>query len=70
MVCFIYILDSSDSLVHAHFGLVSSFLALDATEPLSQPVTQMAVEVINNNLISVQQKSWIELVDEREYQKV
>jgi hypothetical protein len=31
-------------------------LALEATEPVSEPVTQMAVELINNHLISVQQK--------------
>ena len=43
-------------LVQSHFELVSSVLALDATEPLSEPVTQMAVELINNHLISVQQK--------------
>ena len=45
---FIYILDSSNS--SSHFELVSSVLALEATEP----VTQMAVELINNHLISVQ----------------
>ena len=39
-------------LVHSHFDLVSSLLALEATEP----VTQMALELINNRLISVQQK--------------
>ena len=47
-------------LVHSHFELVSSVLALDATdlvsEPISEPVTQMAVELINNHLILVQQK--------------
>ena len=42
---FIYILDSSNS---------SSFVALEATEPVSEPVNQMAVELINNHLISVQ----------------
>jgi hypothetical protein len=31
-------------------------LALEATEPISELVTQMAVELINNHLISVQQK--------------
>ena len=36
--------------------LVSSLLALDATEPVSQPLTQMAGELININLISVQQE--------------
>ena len=44
---FIYILDSSNS---------SSVLALEATETVSEPVTQMAVELINIHLISVQQK--------------
>ena len=48
--CFIYIL------VQSHFELVSLVLALEATEPVSEPVTQMAVELINNHLISVQQK--------------
>ena len=43
-------------LVDSHFELVSSLLALDATEPVSQPVTQLAVEMINIHLISVQQK--------------
>ena len=41
-------------LVHSHFEIVSSILALDATEPVSEPVTQMALELINNHLISVQ----------------
>ena len=48
--CFIYILDSSNSF------LVSSHLALEATKPLSEPLTQMAVELINIHLVSVQQK--------------
>ena len=43
-------------LVQSHFELVSSVLALEATEPVSEPVTQMAVELINNHLTSVQQK--------------
>ena len=38
---FIYILGCL-ILVHSHFELVSSLLALDATEPVSQLVTQMA----------------------------
>ena len=63
---FIYILDNSNSssfkflfiqiLVHSHFDLVSSLLDLEATEMVSEPVTQMAVELINIHLISVQQK--------------
>ena len=53
MGSFIYILDSSNS-IQSHFELVSSVLALEATEPVSEPVTQMAFELINNHLISVQ----------------
>ena len=49
--CFIYILDSSNSssftFLTSQFG--SRHLALEATEP----VTQMAVELINNHLILV-----------------
>ena len=43
-------------LVHSNFDLVSSVLAVEATEPISEPVTQMALEPINNHLILVQQK--------------
>ena len=43
-------------LVHSHFDIVSSPLALEATEPESEPITQMALELINNHLILVQQK--------------
>ena len=43
-------------LVHSHFDLISLLLALEATELVSAPVTQMAHELINNPLISVQQK--------------
>ena len=43
-------------LVHSTFDLVSSILAVEATEPISEPVTQMALEPINNHLILVQQK--------------
>ena len=43
-------------LVQSHFELGSLVLAPEATEPVSEPVTQMAVELINNHLISVQQK--------------
>ena len=39
-----------------HCELVSSLLALDATELVSQPLTQMVVEMINIHVISVQQK--------------
>ena len=41
------------------FTFWSSKLALEATEPVSKPVTQMAVEMINIDLISVQQKRWV-----------
>ena len=40
----------------SHFDLVSLLLALEATELVSELVTQMAVELINNDFISVQQK--------------
>ena len=40
----------------SHFDLVSLILALEATEPASEPLTLMAVELINNHLISVHQK--------------
>ena len=58
MVRFIYILDSylAQILIHSYFELVSSLLALDATQSVSELVTQMAVEMINIHLISVQQK--------------
>lgn len=52
--CFIYIL--AQILVESHFEPVSLVLALEATERVSEPVSQMAVELINNYLISVQQK--------------
>ena len=39
-----------------HFELVSSLLALDATELVSQPLTQMVLEMINIHVISVQEK--------------
>ena len=42
-----------------NFELVSSVLALEATEPVSEPVNQMAVESLNNHLILVQQKRWM-----------
>ena len=43
-------------LVHSHFDLVSSLVALEATELVFEQVTQMALELINNHLISIQQK--------------
>ena len=54
--CFIYTLEIVQILVQLNFELVNSVLALEATEPVSEPVTQMAVEMINNHLISVQSK--------------
>ena len=36
--------------------VVSLILALEATELVSEPVIQMAHELINNHIISVQQK--------------
>ena len=39
-----------------HYKLVSSLLALDATELVTQPLTQTVVEMINIHVISVQQK--------------
>ena len=43
-------------LVHPEFDLISLLQALEATEPVSEPVPQMALELINNHFISVQQK--------------
>ena len=37
------------TLVHSHSALVSSVLALEATEVVSGLVTQMALEVIDNH---------------------
>ena len=43
-------------LVHSHFALVNSLLALDAPEPVSQPVIQMAINMITILLVWVRQK--------------
>ena len=43
-------------LVRSHFDLLSWLLALEATEPVSELVIQMAVELTNIHIISVQQK--------------
>jgi hypothetical protein len=43
-------------LVHSHFALVNSLLALDAPEPVSQPVIQMAINMITIHLVWVSQK--------------
>ena len=43
-------------LVHSHFALVNSLLALDAPEPVSQPVIQMAINMITIHLVWVRQK--------------
>ena len=53
--CFICVLDGSNY-SSIHFELVSSVLAQGATEPKSELVIQMAIELINNHLNSVQQK--------------
>jgi hypothetical protein len=45
-----------DPYVLSHFDLVSSVLVQDATEKVSQTLNEMAVELINIHLISVQQK--------------
>ena len=52
---FIYFLDRSYS-CSITFELVSWLIALDGTELVSQLLTEMAVKMININLISVQQK--------------
>ena len=44
-------------LVHSHFDLVSSVLALHATKLVSESVAQMALKLINNHLISIPQKT-------------
>ena len=41
-------------LVQSHFELVGLVLALEANEQISEPVTQIAVELINNHVISFQ----------------
>ena len=41
-------------LVQSHFELVSLVLALEASELVSEPVTQMAFELINNHPISAE----------------
>ena len=43
-------------LVQSDFGLVRWALVLETTEPVSEPVNEMAVELKNNHLITVQQK--------------
>ena len=55
MGCLIYILDCSNSSSFT-IDLVSLRLALEATELVSEPVAEMALELINNHLISAQQK--------------
>ena len=50
--CFIYILGRSNS-SSITFEVVSLVLALEATESISEPVAEMAVELmLNNHLIS------------------
>ena len=48
-LCYILV----EILVHSHFDLVSWLLALEATEQVSELVTQMVVELINICLFSV-----------------
>ena len=43
-------------LVHSLFDLVCLLVAIEATALISEPVTQMAFELIKHHLISVQQK--------------
>ena len=52
-ITFIYILEVVQILVHS---LKLWFSKLNATEKMSQKITEMAVELINIHLISVQQK--------------
>ena len=49
--------------MYLHFDLVSSVLALEATEPVSELVTQMSLELINNDLISVHTTKEISVKD-------
>ena len=43
-------------LVHSHFDLVNLLLAVEAPDTVSELVFQMAVELTNIHLVSVQQK--------------
>ena len=43
-------------LVLSHFDKVSWLLPLEATELVSEPLLEMAVDLLNIHLISVQQK--------------
>ena len=43
-------------LVDSNFDLAIWLLALEATESVSGPITEMAVELVNIHLISVLQK--------------
>ena len=57
-MCFItaeYLLVCED-IVQSNFDPVYLLLALEATELVSEPLTQMTLELINNQLISLQQK--------------
>ena len=42
-------------LVQSNYELVSSVLALEATEPVPELTTQMAVELINNHFSTIQE---------------
>ena len=43
-----------NNVFHLHFELVSWLLVLEATEPISEPVTQIVVELIYIHFISFQ----------------
>ena len=61
-VCFGFIIESGFRSRTGYIGMhtvVCLLLALEATELVSEPVTEMALELINNHLISVQSKSYI-----------
>ena len=53
MGCFVYILDNYLVQIsfHSHFNLVSLLLVLEATESVSEPITQVRVELINNHVV-------------------
>ena len=53
MGCFVYILDNYLVQIsfHSHFNLVSLLLVLEATESVSEPITQVRFELINNHVV-------------------
>ena len=44
-------------LVHPHFDLVSLLKALETTEPVSEPVPQTVLELINNHFSTAKEIS-------------